>query len=353
MNIYCAEEINRQEWNRLVLSHPQSRFYQLAEYQDVLKEVFRYKPVNLIFKDGNETIGIFPIYLVKTIFFKKLVSIPFSEYGGIFTNFMDKLDFSLIRACLKELIRKYSVQYLEINAGLGLPQEVMQKEFFCYPFHHYAELELNSQEKLWEGFEYQVRKAVNKAIRSGVECFQQTDTASIKDLFYPLYLRANRRLNSPPLGLNYFLSCYRNLKERMKIFYARHSKKIIAALLGFSTDERVYIQYIVSDERQHERRSVDLVHWEYIKWAIQNRFKFFDFGPVRYEGQSRYKLKWNANLKTYNIFYLFENSNKKCRLPVPITPLSPQIGLFKKAWKMQLPLVQNAIGPWIRWNLAK
>ncbi|RKY32710.1 MAG: hypothetical protein DRP74_01860 [Candidatus Omnitrophota bacterium] len=353
MNIYAYDNVNTQDWNSIVLSHPESRFYQMAEYQHVLKQNFQLKGINLVFKDNDAIVGLLPVYVAKTLIFNKIESIPFAEYGGIVSSEPERLDFEVISAFLRELIRKYKVKYLQINAGLGLPRELMKREFSIQPFLQYAELDLIDEDQLWNKFDYQVRKAVNKAKRNHLTCFEESGLAAIKEHFYPLYLRSTIRLGSPPLSLKYFLDCKTNFKERMKIFFVQQPRQILAALLGFVTNERVYIQYIVSDERQHPKRAADLAHWEFIKWAVKNKFKFFDFGPARYEGQIRYKTKWGARLKDYNFFYLFDKAEEKRDLPRPLDPSSTRFTLLKKIWGIQPGFVKKASGHWLRRNLVK
>lgn len=353
MEILELNDINSGEWNSLVLFHPETRFYQMLEYKYILEEVFNYKSFYLLFRQDGVTIGLLPLFLVKTLLFNKIVSIPFSEYGGIISNFPDKLNFPLIYSYLNDLLEKYRADYVEINGGLGLPNGVVNQRFQSLPFYHYAELELTSEDELWRFFDSQVKKAINKANRSGVEAFQDNGDTAIRKYFYPLFLKSMHRHGSPSLSLKYFLTCSKYFKDKMKIFFAKDSHRVIAALLGYVSGKRTYIQLIVSDESAHDKRPVDFLHWEFIKWAVNNGVRYFDFGPVRYEGQRRYKLKWGCVLKDYSFFYFYPFNSTSNKLPQPLTPLSPKIKIFKIMWGLLAPPLKNKIGPWIRWNLAK
>ena len=61
----------------------------------------------------------------------------------------------------------------------------------------------------------------------------------------------------------------------------------------------VQITDIASDERFFSYRAADLLHFELIDWAIGRGCRLFDFGPVRYAGQRRYKKKWGVELREY------------------------------------------------------
>jgi len=353
MQIIELDDNDSHAWNSLALSNQEVRFYQLFEYRKVLEEVFNYKSFYLLFKDNETVIGQLPLFLIKTFLFNKIESIPFSEYGGVVSDCPQKLDFPMIRAYLSDLMKKNKADYLEMNAGLGLPESYMKDNFKQFRFHDYAEVELDSEETVWDGLDYQVRKAVNKAVRSGITVFEDNSEKGIKKYFYPLFLRSLRRHATPPVSLSYFLKCKEYFNDGMKIFFAVDSAKVVASLLGFVSGARVYLQLIVSDERAHDKRPVDLVHWEFIKWAIKNNFRFLDFGLARYEGQVKYKLKWGTSLKHYNYYYQSGLNFSEEKITEPLTPLSPKVAFLKKAWRLQLPFIQDSIGPWIRWNLAK
>ena len=60
----------------------------------------------------------------------------------------------------------------------------------------------------------------------------------------------------------------------------------IAGLLGFACGTRVNIINTVSDPDHWNLKANDLLHWEAIKRTAAAGHRFFDFGSVRYEGQS-------------------------------------------------------------------
>ena len=194
-----------------------------------------------------------------------------------------------------------------------------------------------------------VRKAVRKAQRSGLQCYLETNPKSIAEDFYPLYLRSMKKFGTPPHPLSFFSNCLHYLNPYMKLFLVKDGQRTIAALLGFTTGKRVQIISTTSDERYLDKRPNDLAHWEFIKWACDNGYEYFDFGPVRYEGQRRFKEKWGVTLLDYSYFFL--------------CPGKPDIGdgltYSKKAeflasvWRRLVPLpLTKTIGPWFRRQLG-
>ena len=112
------------------------------------------------------------------------------------------------------------------------------------------------------------------------------------------------RLGSPPHPLSYFVECRRAFGERLRIFWAITAGQRVAALLGLSCGQRVTIINTVSDERYWKLRPNDLVHWEYIRWAHENGYGWFDFGSVRYAGQEQFKRKWGCSMLDSGRFFL-------------------------------------------------
>jgi len=105
-----------------------------------------------------------------------------------------------------------------------------------------------------------------------------------------------KRLGVPPHNIRYYLDCERMLGERMQIFWAIKDSKRIAALLGFNSGVRTAIINTVSDPAYWPHRPNDLLHWEYVRNAVERGCAYFDFGSVRYEGQRLYKSKWGCSL---------------------------------------------------------
>ena len=345
---------NKDRWDNFVQKHKDARFYHLFGFKEVLEGLYRDRSFYLIVENENGIIAVLPIFLVKTALFNKAVSLPFAEYAGILGGDLNDSEMKLLVNYLIDFLKERNVPYLEINGGLGLSEVLMRKFFQRLVFGQYAELELTSIKDIWENkLDGQVKKAIRKAKNFEIDFFEETSESSISNYFYPLYLKSMKRKGSPAQSLKFFIDCYCHLGEYFKIFFVRDGEKITTALQGYFTNKRVFIQHIVSEVDNFEKRPVDFIHWEFIKWACENGFKFFDFGMVRYEGQRRFKEKWGVKLSDYSYYYLL--NPKMCNIiPKPITPLSPKIVFLTKIWKRAMPqIVGNFIGPFIRAQLGK
>jgi hypothetical protein len=160
-----------------------------------------------------------------------------------------------------------------------------------------------------------------------------------------------KRLGSPPHHESYFTECLRALKGRMRIVWALHENEPIAGLLGYSCGARVSIVNIVSDERFWHLRPNDVVHWEYIKWACEAGYRYFDFGSVRYEGQGQFKEKWGCVLEDSAYYYLTLKPGTRYE---SFDSSSRRMALAGKIWKQYVPLAMTkALGPVLRKHLLR
>ena len=351
------EEDKRISWDEYVLAHPEGRFCHLMGYRKVLGETYGYRAVYFAIEKDKRIVGVLPSFLCKSIFFgKKIASQPFSEYGGMLTHDLTQNDYDAVFEALGETMRNKRANLIEIHGGFGIPENVKERYLFPVFSHHRALLRLGDDvDEIWKRrVNYEVRKAVRKAERSGVTCYERVDRAMITERFYPLFLASMKRLGAPPHPLAYYVKCYEHLKDYLKIFWAEYEGKIVAALLGFAVGKAVHIINIVSDDRYWSKRPNDLCHWSFIKWGCENGYKDFDLGSVRYEGQRRYKEKWGAEFEKYAHYVFAPNLSERKMKSKTFDSSSRSMAFFSSAWQRLVPLkLSGFLGPMVRKHLAR
>jgi lipid II:glycine glycyltransferase (peptidoglycan interpeptide bridge formation enzyme) len=351
------EEDKKILWDEYVLTHPEGRFCHLMGYKKVVERTYGYKAIYFAIEKDNRIVGIFPSFLCKSIFFgKKILSQPFSEYGGILAHELTQSDYEKVFEALGETMSETKVNLIEIHGGFGIPENIKEKCLSPIFSHHCALLRLDDKvDEIWKKrISYEARKAVRKAERNGVICYEKVDADMITNKFYPLFLACMKRLGVPPHPVAYYVECYEHLKDYLKIFWAEYEGKIIAALLGFAVGKGIHIINTVSDEKHWEKRPNDLCHWNFIKWGGENRYEYFDLGSVRYEGQRRYKEKWGAKLKEYAHYLLITDSGKRKVKFKTFDSSSKSMGFLSSVWHKFVPLkVSKFLGPKVRKQLAR
>ncbi len=340
------------EWDEYVENHPEGRFSQLFGYR-YIERVYGYKPHYLMFRSGGKTVGVLPCFEARSALFgRRLLSQPFSEYGGFLLNqdLADDERRGVVDSAWK-FLESQRLEVLETHGNYGMSAPDPRLHLGNRQQLAFLELDERVDHVFEKVISRHVRKAIRKAERSGLRSVEQSDEQTITTHFYPLYVRSMQRLGSPPHSLEFFLECSRALKNKMRIFWAWHEDKPIAGLLGFSCGRRVSIINIVSDERYWDLRPNDLVHWEYIKWACENGYRYFDFGSVRYDGQAQFKEKWGCLLRDSGYYFLTTKSGAKFE---SFDSSSGAMTLASKVWAKYVPRpVAKAIGPVLRKHLLR
>jgi lipid II:glycine glycyltransferase (peptidoglycan interpeptide bridge formation enzyme) len=322
---------DEKDWDNFVENHPLSRYSFLTGYKKAVEQSFGYEAKYWFIKKSGEIQGVFPSFLIKG----HLISIPFAVYGGILSDNLSPDEISL---ALEEIKKKYKSMTI-----FGLEQKINCLTSNC--LYQCGILTLNSAENLWQNkLDRAAKKNINKAQSFNLEAYVDNSEENLKNIFYPLYLKEMKRLGSPPYGLDFFLNTLRFLKDKVKIMYIKNSKNIIlASLFGIGCGNYFYIAYNPSLPEFYFQRPNDYLHWEMIKQAYKDGYKYFDFGPMRYEGQIRFKEKWGVEPVNYYIY-----SNKKTR-----NPKQRNFKMISKGWKLFMPIwFSKKIGPWIRKKLV-
>jgi hypothetical protein len=348
---YSAAE----KWDGFVQNNAESRYCHLYHY-GYATEIYGFQPKHFCFLKDEDVVGVLPAVYVRSSFFgRKLVSQPFSEYGGLLlAPTLTSDEIGEIIQLLTSFLAQYKIPCIEMHGCNAVAHEYCAKYFDLRNPHKHAYLELNQPvEQIWKSVvQYQVRKAVNKAQHSGMIVEQRCDEQIIAELFFPLYLQSMKRLGIPPHSVKYYIRCYRYFPDKMKIFWALRKGKAIAGLLGFTCGQRVNIVNTVSDPAYWQYRPNDLLHWEFVKWAHEEGYQYFDFGSVRYEGQLRYKEKWGCTIRDHGYYLLTAGGDR--RRVVTFDSSSRLMSNFATIWSTCIPYrLGKTLGPIIRKHLVR
>jgi len=340
-------------WDGFVEAHPRGRFSYLAGFKKTVETVYGLEPNYWLYSRSGQILAVFPSFFHSGLIYgKRLVSQPFSEYGGLL--FAPHLEAREKRALLDEFPsvieksrRKRRFGYVEFRCfsdAEGTETALFKK----MSLFSYGILRLHPGFNLWRKADRSARKNLKRAWTHGLTLKEGKEEAALREIFYPLYLKTLKRLGSPPHPLPYFLTLRKNLKDRMKLFLARLDDVYVSALLGWAVGKSVHITDIASDERYFFARANDFLHFELIQWAIANDFRCFDFGPVRYPGQRQYKKKWGVELLEYAYYYF-----PKDRFRKPFSDRSLPARLASSCWKTLVPRgLASRAGKYLRKELS-
>lgn len=343
-------------WDAYVHAHPEARYCQLYGYGHVVA-CYGYKPRYLAVLRNRDLVGVLAATEVSSLVYRhRLVSQPFSEYGGVLLHRDLSADETAetIRALRQHLREAARGSTLELHGNHGLDRREMLADQ-SEPVGHIAVMALDADiETLWKQLvRHSVRKAVKQAEAHRIRVTFGANEAVLKDVFFPLYLKSMKRLGVPPHKLAYYTRSLESFGERMILAIARNPEgTAVAGLLGFSCNARVNIINTVSDPAYWNLRANDLLHWAMIKRTAESGHACFDFGSVRYEGQLTYKKKWGTEFLEHRN-YLFGARERMSRQPI-INSSSRSMQRMSRIWRSYVPDgVGRRIGPLIRGQLAR
>lgn len=343
------EEPDGPGWDAFVEAHPHGRFVHLTGFKKTIESVYGLRPNYWLCRDRGAIRAVFPSFFHRAwVTGKRLISQPFSEYGGIlFATDAEPAERRTILSGLPLVVERSRTRgrlaYLEIRGFADLA-EAEAGLFQRIRLYERAVLPLDPALKLWENVDYSVRKNVRRARARGLKVGPLETPADIRGVFYPLHLRSLKRLGSPPHPVDYFLANRRNLGSRMRLSAAWLGEKAIGALVGWVVGRSVQITDIVSDERFFPYRASDLLHFELIDWAIHQGFRLFDFGPARYEGQRRYKMKWGVEFLDYSHYCLPSRKGRE-----PLSEQALPVRAARSLWR----LLPSGVAAKLGWRLRK
>lgn len=319
--------------------------FHTLKYKQFIEEAFCCKYEILSVQENEQVKLILPIVKIKNkLFGNKMISSAYIEYGG-FAG-----DEKYVPELINYLTEKYKDEYdyLEIRGGLENFDSVLSSQLQKENLYKRFVLKLESKETIWKNIQKSKRKAIKKAL----DCIEVKELSfeNINELYH-LYCRNMRSFGSPPYSKQYFLSFYHNLvKNKLgKMLGSFYNGKLVSALVGFCYQDRVHILIAVSDQKFQEFRPNDAMHWKFIEWAIDNNFKWFDFGRVREDsGQFEYKQKWGPELKELPSYFLLWKTKE-----VPIVdPHSGKNKFLVKLWKLMPLWVTKLVGMRLRKGLG-
>ena len=143
------------------------------------------------------------------------------------------------------------------------------------------------------------RRAVKKAIDSGIEIKQSNDLAS----FYNI-LEKNLKIRhgvNPTHTLEELQHLHSLFPDRCNLFSAILNDKMIAGVFNFIVNEHVVLAFYIShDEKFAEYRAVNLLFYKIFDWAIDKKYKIYDFGTFTVNeepnmGLGRFKENFGAS----------------------------------------------------------
>ena len=331
-------------WHRVVNESQASGLAHSPEWFSLIQRTYGHSPLYLTMDDGNGRSGVLPAFVVRRPFFGAVVtSMPFLDSGGPCSRSADTR--KLLVEHLVAEARRIGATRVELRCSEPLEiaaQASEQKVNMTLPLPA-------DPDRLWRGFDKQVRNQVRKAERAGLT----VDHGGAENLraFYDTFVVRMRDLGSPPHAPEFLRAVVDGFGARARVVLVRKGSLTIGALIALAFKDRLVVPWAICLKEHFSLCPNMLLYWETLRSACVEGFRRFDFGrSTRDSGPYRFKLQWGAQEEP---LFWYRMSLK----PTPSRALAAVPGstsvILSKAWQ-RLPLaLTRSVGPRIRRYLTQ
>lgn len=334
-----AEGIRR--WNAFVFACPEATFFHRAEWQLILRDVFRHPTYFLFAEQDGEILGILPLAHVKSLLFgNALVSLPFTVYAGIAAKTPDAV--MLLENAAQDLARELNVDHLEFrNLTPRHAEWPTQDLYVTFRKEILPDLEANMQ-----AIPRKQRAMVRKGINNGL--VSEVDRTS--DRFFALFADNVHRHGTPALSKRYFDTLLRLFGDDCEIMTVTSKDgKPLSSVLSFYFRDEVLPYYAGDDEAARNLAANDFKYWELMRRSCERGIKIFDYGRSKVgTGPYAFKKNWGFEPQALHYEYCLY---KRDSIPQN-NPSNAKYKLFIEAWRRMPIGLANMIGPHVVRNLG-
>lgn len=295
MNIVQVDPSSDPRWQRLVERNRSSVFHSPAWFQ-VLRDTYDLTPRALLLldADGQPRAGL-PFCRLRDCLGERIISLPFSDFCDPLVT-----DSEAWRALSDQLLEEGCPVTLRVLWN-DLPRDDPRFVVLKRAAWHGVNLTPDSA-CLWAALHDTARRAVQKAVRSGVEV---RVAASLADLraFHALHVRLRKtkyRLLAQPL--RFFESIWRRFIEpgQGALLLACLDGELIGGVLFLEWEDTLYYKFNASSPTSLAVRPNDLLTWEGMLYGKARGLRCLDLGlsDTQQDGLIRYKRKFATNEQT-------------------------------------------------------
>lgn len=339
-NFAIAEfkQSDKAQWNEFVDKHDNGTFFHLAEWAELIKDVFSHTPRYILAKStaSEEILGVLPLVEQKSrLFGHSLISTPFCVYGGAIAQ-NDSIREALENKAL-EVGHELAVDYVELRNK----KEVHNVNFdrFCHHSTFGSELP-EGRDNILSAVKKKQRANIRHSFKNALDIRVDEDAATA----YDIYSESVRNLGTPVFHPSYFPSLFKYFGNKVNVLTVENNGKPVSSVLSFYYKNEVLPYYGGGTTSARSLKSNDLMYFELMCYAQQRGCQYFDFGRSKDDsGAFKYKATWG--MQPEPLYYM--RALVKATEHPNLSPNNPKYALVINAWK-KLPLwVSRLVGPFL------
>lgn len=287
MRIEPFSELQKNDWDDFVWRSNNGTLFHTRRFLSY-HPADRFKDASLVFYKENQILALLPATEINRDGQKILSSHQGASYGG----FVALSPLSVKDAfLLVENLQDYARQEKYDGIDMTLPPQIylnrpnnyiefaMVKNGFTYRKREISSvIPLDfSVDEILNTFNPSSRRAVRRAKKQNVFVEQSNQY----ETFYEI-LKRNLKMRhqvTPTHTVEELLKLKDLFPERIKLFAAFAGETMVAGVVMFICNSNVALAFYISHNEEYQHfRGVNLLFYEIIKWCIEKKYRFLDYG---------------------------------------------------------------------------
>lgn len=361
-------------WDGYVRRHAHASLFHLFGWGDAIRKTYGHATYHLMLMArgpagegvlrGAEAAGhvagvLAVVHLKHALFGNCLVSMPFSDAGGILADSREaeeRLLAEVIRlgqetgAALVELRHEHLLESCDEASLDALCRPTRHKPLQVATRSHKVRMLLNlpeTSEGLLKSFKSKLRSQINRALKE--DFVSRTGGLELLDDFYEVFTVNMRDLGSPVHSAKLMQQCLIEFPEHARIIAVYRSARPVAAALvvGF---RNVLRNPWASSLREYASLGPNmLLYLRLLQHACDHGYRVFDFGRSSAgEGTYKFKEQWGAVPAPLYWHYLSLDG----RAPDPEGTGKARFEMATRCWQKLPVAVTKFVGPRIRKHIS-
>ena len=305
------KQIDKNQWDAFVESHPQGTVFQTCEMFEVYQNTSHNQPIVVAVLEKGRVLGLLLAVLMwngnaisKLLTARSIIiggPLALNDDGNVLKLLLQGYRNALPLCTIYSEIRP--IYCMDSMAGF------LKKEGFKRKGHYNLTLDVDGKEQvLWEGMHKERQRNVKHAEKVGLEFKEVKDDESV-DRVVEMIRCTYKRKRVPMADFDLLFQAKKALSEHISFFAAYYEGNVIAGQIRLCYKDLVYAWFAGSDENYFKQRPNDFLMWNVICWAHNKGYKHFDFGgggePGVPYGVRDSKLKYGCKMFDYGRFQLF------------------------------------------------
>tara|TARA_X000001036_G_scaffold437160_1_gene481896 strand:+ start:5165 stop:6133 length:969 start_codon:yes stop_codon:yes gene_type:complete len=282
-------------WDNFINSSNNGTLFHYRAFLDYHENV-HFDDYSLLFYQDSKLIAVLPSALVNN----SLCSHPGISFGGLIYEY--PLSFDIAQNIINALI-SYAQQLSFEKIQITLPPICYSKttsdyiEFCLLKSHFQYEgvelsniLTLDSDfNTIYKRYKPAARQAVRKAEKSNVIINQSTN---VDDFYKILSNNLSLRHNvSPTHTISELKKLIKLFPDKINLFTAYLDNEMIAGVINFICNENTILAFYISHNNEFQNaRPLNMLFTHMFQWAIDKRYKYYDFGLFTVNGEPNLSL---------------------------------------------------------------